>query len=98
MANQVTYSTIALIFLTGAAEKGVLVKRGMRIVDTVPSLSPEAEVELRHNALPLHQLVQDIHRKVTKIKRKKIRKKRIRTNSLEAFDEEFPITWIQIVS
>ncbi len=91
MVNWATYNTIVLILLTGAVEKGALVKRGMKIVDAVLSLSLEAEVELCHDAIPLHQFVQDNHQ-VTKIKRKTIRKKTSRTNSLEAFDKEFPTT------
>ncbi len=93
MENQVTYSTIVLILLTGAAEKGVLVKREVEIVDKVPSPNLEAEAELRHDALPHHQLILDIHRKATKTKRRKLRKKTpTRTNSPESLDKEFPIT------
>ncbi len=92
MVNQATYSTIVPILLTGTVEKGILVKREKKTADAVLSPSPEAEVELCHDALPLHQPVQDIHQKDTKIKGRKLRKKTTRTNSLEAFDKEFPTT------
>ncbi len=92
MANQVIYSTIVLILLTEAAEKEALVKREMKTADAVLNLSPEAEAELRHDELPHHQLAQDIRQRVTKIKKRKIRKTPTKTSSPEALDKEFPIT------